>query len=177
MNLPVAAGDRVGQQCFSEAWKAGPYIVESHSPALCKGSSPGLNRLWAFTPAARANRRYRFWCAPLWPTCSSDDPPVPRRQRSPGPAADRAGADRRRGTPAAPACSTSACFCSTAAAATGSWTGFANTGTGQIRIDFFLEGVESTATAAVKTANRLLDLFRADEARLVGLGRSAPSVL
>ena len=76
-----------------------------------------------------------------------------------------------------PLCSTSACFCSTAAAATGSWTGFANTGTGQIRIDFFLEGVKSTATAAVKTANRLLDLFRADEARLVGLGRSAPSVL
>ena len=43
-------------------------------------------------------------------------------------------------------------------------------------IDFFLEGVESTATAAVTTAHRLLELFRADEARLSGLGRSGPSV-
>jgi Fic family protein len=43
-------------------------------------------------------------------------------------------------------------------------------------IDFFLEGVESTATAAVTTAHRLLALFRADEARLSGLGRSGPSV-
>ena len=42
-------------------------------------------------------------------------------------------------------------------------------------IDFFLEGVESTATAAVTTAHRLLALFRADEARLSGLGRSGPS--
>jgi len=43
-------------------------------------------------------------------------------------------------------------------------------------IDFFLEGVESTATAAVTTAHRLLALFRADEGRLGGLGRSGPSV-
>ena len=43
-------------------------------------------------------------------------------------------------------------------------------------IDFFLEGVESTASAAVATAQRLLELFRRDEARLEGLGRSGPSV-
>jgi Fic family protein len=43
-------------------------------------------------------------------------------------------------------------------------------------VDFFLEGVESTAAAAVATAQRLLELFRADEARLEGLGRSGPSV-
>jgi Fic family protein len=43
-------------------------------------------------------------------------------------------------------------------------------------IDFFLEGVESTATAAVTTAHRLLALFRTDEAKLGGLGRSGPSV-
>ena len=42
-------------------------------------------------------------------------------------------------------------------------------------IDFFLEGVESTATAAVLTVQKLLDLFRTDEARLSGLGRSGPS--
>ena len=43
-------------------------------------------------------------------------------------------------------------------------------------IDFFLEGVESTATAAVTTAHRLLALFRSDESKLGGLGRSGPSV-
>ena len=43
-------------------------------------------------------------------------------------------------------------------------------------IDFFLEGVESTASAAVATAQRLLELFRRDEARLQDLGRSGPSV-
>jgi Fic family protein len=43
-------------------------------------------------------------------------------------------------------------------------------------IDFFLEGVESTASAAVATAQRLLELFRVDEARLMGLGRSGASV-
>jgi len=43
-------------------------------------------------------------------------------------------------------------------------------------IDFFLEGVENTASAAVATAHRLLELFRSDEARLEGLGRSGPSV-
>jgi Fic family protein len=41
---------------------------------------------------------------------------------------------------------------------------------------FFLEGVEVTAAAAVATAQRLLALFRTDEARLEGLGRSGPSV-
>ena len=43
-------------------------------------------------------------------------------------------------------------------------------------IDFFLEGVESTATAAATTAHRLLALFRADESGLSCLGRSGPSV-
>jgi len=43
-------------------------------------------------------------------------------------------------------------------------------------IDFFLEGVESTASAAVATAQRLLELFRRDKARLQGLGRSGSSV-
>ena len=43
-------------------------------------------------------------------------------------------------------------------------------------IEFFLEGVESTASAAVAMAQRLLELFRADAARLEGLGRSGPSV-
>jgi hypothetical protein len=43
-------------------------------------------------------------------------------------------------------------------------------------IDFFLEGVESTATAAVSTAHRLLALFRSEESKLGGLGRSGPSV-
>ena len=43
-------------------------------------------------------------------------------------------------------------------------------------IAFFLEGVESTASGAVATAQRLLELFHADGARLVGLGRSRASV-
>jgi Fic family protein len=43
-------------------------------------------------------------------------------------------------------------------------------------IAFFLEGVESTATAAVDSAHRLLELFRGDEIKLVGLGRSGSSV-
>lgn len=43
-------------------------------------------------------------------------------------------------------------------------------------IDFFLEGVENTASGAVATAQQLLELFRVDEARLVGLGRSRASV-
>jgi Fic family protein len=43
-------------------------------------------------------------------------------------------------------------------------------------IEFFLEGVESTATAAVDSAHRLLELFRGDEIKLVGLGRSGSSV-
>lgn len=43
-------------------------------------------------------------------------------------------------------------------------------------LDFFLEGVETTASSAVTTAHRLLELFRRDEARLTGLGRSGASV-
>jgi Fic family protein len=43
-------------------------------------------------------------------------------------------------------------------------------------IAFFLEGVESTATAAVDSAHRLLELFRGDERKLMGLGRSGGSV-
>ncbi|MCT0212051.1 MULTISPECIES: Fic family protein [unclassified Synechococcus] len=43
-------------------------------------------------------------------------------------------------------------------------------------IDFFLEGIVTTASSAVATAHRLLALFSSDEARLTGLGRSGPSV-
>ena len=43
-------------------------------------------------------------------------------------------------------------------------------------IAFFLEGVESTAAAAVDSAHRLLDLFRIDEMKLTGLGRSGTSL-
>jgi len=43
-------------------------------------------------------------------------------------------------------------------------------------LGFFLEGVESTASAAVATAQRLLALFHTDEARLEQLGRFGPSV-
>lgn len=44
-------------------------------------------------------------------------------------------------------------------------------------LDFFLEGVESTATSAVQTAHRLLSLFRDDAARVQTLGRAASSAL
>lgn len=44
-------------------------------------------------------------------------------------------------------------------------------------LDFFLEGVALTAQAAVATAHRLLELFAADRARIVSLGRPAPTVL
>ncbi|MEI7743902.1 MAG: Fic family protein [Chloroflexota bacterium] len=40
-------------------------------------------------------------------------------------------------------------------------------------VDFFLEGVEQTASGAVATANGLLELMRADRARVAGLRRSA----
>jgi Fic family protein len=43
-------------------------------------------------------------------------------------------------------------------------------------IAFFLEGVESTAAAAVDSAHRLLNLFRSDEIKLTGLGRSGTSL-
>jgi Fic family protein len=41
---------------------------------------------------------------------------------------------------------------------------------------FFLEGVESTAAAAVDAAHRLVALFQTDESKLTGLGRSGTSV-
>ena len=43
-------------------------------------------------------------------------------------------------------------------------------------VTFFLEGLESTAAAAVNTAHRPLALFQADEGKLTGLGRSGNSV-
>jgi len=42
-------------------------------------------------------------------------------------------------------------------------------------LDFFLEGVEQTATAAVRTAQRLVNLFKEDAARIQQLKRAAPS--
>ncbi len=42
-------------------------------------------------------------------------------------------------------------------------------------LSFFLDGVHSTATAAVDTANRLLAMFREDTARVQALGRSTSS--
>lgn len=44
-------------------------------------------------------------------------------------------------------------------------------------LDFFLEGVASTAGSAVETAHRLLDLFRDDAARVRTLGRAAANAL
>lgn len=44
-------------------------------------------------------------------------------------------------------------------------------------LDFFLEGVHTTATGAVETAHRLLALFRSDAERIQGLGRGASSAL
>jgi len=44
-------------------------------------------------------------------------------------------------------------------------------------LDFFLEGVRETATGAVQTAHRLLDLFRIDAERIRGLGRGAANAL
>ncbi len=44
-------------------------------------------------------------------------------------------------------------------------------------LDFFLEGVESTARSAVDTAHRLLALFRDDAARVQTLGRAAANAL
>lgn len=40
-------------------------------------------------------------------------------------------------------------------------------------LDFFLEGVEQTASSAVSTARRLVALFAEDEKRLLSLGRAA----
>lgn len=45
-------------------------------------------------------------------------------------------------------------------------------------VDFFLEGVETTAHSAVQTARRLVDLFQQDTQRVAALGgRAAPNVL
>ena len=44
-------------------------------------------------------------------------------------------------------------------------------------LDFFLEGVEQTATGAVDTAHRLLALFAADAAHVQTLGRAAANAL
>jgi len=44
-------------------------------------------------------------------------------------------------------------------------------------IDFFLEGVQQTATSAVDTTKRLVDLFSNDEKKLQGLGRITPTVI
>lgn len=44
-------------------------------------------------------------------------------------------------------------------------------------LDFFLEGVLTTANGAVDTAHRLLDRFREDQARVEGLGRAAANAL
>ena len=51
------------------------------------------------------------------------------------------------------------------------------TGDWESWIDFFLEGVEVTATSAVETAHRLLGLFERDAMRVRGLGRSAANAL
>lgn len=51
------------------------------------------------------------------------------------------------------------------------------TGDWEAWVDFFLEGVEQTATGAVQTARRLVDLFDADTRRLQQTGRSAASAL
>jgi len=44
-------------------------------------------------------------------------------------------------------------------------------------IDFFLEGVEQTASNAVETARRLVALFQEDERTIQGMGRRASTVL
>jgi Fic family protein len=44
-------------------------------------------------------------------------------------------------------------------------------------IDFFLEGVEHTASNAVETARKLVDLFEEDAQRIQFLGRTASTVL
>jgi Fic family protein len=44
-------------------------------------------------------------------------------------------------------------------------------------LDFFFEGVHATATGAVDTAHRLLDLFKGDAERIRSLGRAAANAL
>ncbi len=47
----------------------------------------------------------------------------------------------------------------------------------EVWVDFFLEGVERTASNAVETARRLVVLFKEDETRVQSLGRAAASTL
>jgi len=51
------------------------------------------------------------------------------------------------------------------------------TGDWEAWLEFFLEGVALTASSAVATANRLLELFRDDEQRVTALGREGSSAL
>jgi Fic family protein len=44
-------------------------------------------------------------------------------------------------------------------------------------LDYFAEGIETSATQAVKTANAMLELVNADRDRIAGLGRAATSAL
>ena len=44
-------------------------------------------------------------------------------------------------------------------------------------LDFFLEGVATTATSAVDTAQRLVTLFKGDTARVQATGRGAATML
>ena len=52
-----------------------------------------------------------------------------------------------------------------------------HTGDWEAWLDFFLEGVEQTATGAMDTAHRLLALFQQDAVRVSTLGRSAANAL
>ena len=51
------------------------------------------------------------------------------------------------------------------------------TGDWEAWVDFFLEGVESTAHSAIQTARRLVDLFEADTRRTAQSGRAAANAL
>jgi Fic family protein len=51
------------------------------------------------------------------------------------------------------------------------------TGDWEAWLDFFLEGVEQTASNAVETARRLVALFKEDETRVQSLGRQAAGTL
>lgn len=51
------------------------------------------------------------------------------------------------------------------------------TGDWEAWVDFFLEGVASTASNAVGTAQRLVALFKEDAARVQSVGRGASSAL
>lgn len=51
------------------------------------------------------------------------------------------------------------------------------TGDWEAWVDFFLEGVETTAHSAVQTARRLVDLFEADTRRTAQSGRAAANAL